>query len=101
VAFGFSGYSAIMVLMKVLVVYKPDSEQARAVTDWLRDFHRHTGKTLEEIDPDTRSGASLCRTYDIVEYPTFLAIDTTGAMQMMWRGTMLPTISEISYYIQD
>ncbi len=86
--------------MKVVVVYKPDSEYARAVTDWLRDFERQTGKKLEEIDPDSRSGASLCRSYDVVEYPTLLALDDNGQLQNMWRGTMLPTISEVSYYAQ-
>lgn len=86
--------------MKVVVVYKPDSEHARVVTDWLRDFERQTGKKLEEIDPESRSGASLCRAYDIVEYPTLLAVDDNGQMQNMWRGTMLPTISEVSYYAQ-
>lgn len=86
--------------MKVVVVYKPDSEYARVVTDWLRDFERQTGKKLEEIDPDSRSGASLCRSYDVVEYPTLLALDDNGQLQNMWRGTMLPTISEVSYYAQ-
>lgn len=86
--------------MKVMVVYKPDSDHARLVSDWLRDFTRQTGKTLEEINPDTREGASICRTYDIVEYPTLVALDDSGGMQMMWRGTMLPTISEVSYYTE-
>lgn len=86
--------------MKVVVVYKTESDYARSVTDWLRDFHRQTGKTIEEIDPDTREGASLCRTYDIVEYPTLLAMDDDGRVQNTWRGTMFPTISEVSYYVQ-
>ena len=86
--------------MKVVVVYKPDSERARIVTDWLRDFEHQTGKKLEEIDPDSRAGASLCRAYDVVEYPTLLAIDDNGQLQNLWRGTMLPTISEVSYYAQ-
>lgn len=86
--------------MKVVVVYKQDSEHARAVIDWLRDFERQTGKQLEEVDPDSRAGASLCRVYDVVEYPTLLAIDDNSQLQNMWRGTMLPTISEVSYYVQ-
>lgn len=84
--------------MKVVVVYKPNSDHARAVTDWLRDFNRQTGKTVSEIDPDTKEGAELCRNYDIVEYPTIVAFDSSGALQNMWRGRMLPTISEVSYY---
>lgn len=84
----------------MVVVYKQDSEHARVIMDWLRDFERQTGKKLEEVDPDSRPGASLCRAYDVVEYPTLLAIDNDGQLQNMWRGTMLPTISEVSYYAQ-
>ncbi len=86
--------------MKVVVVYKQESDYARAVLDWLGDFKRQTGKSLEEIDPDTRSGSIFCRDYDIVEYPTFVAVDEMGAMQNTWQGAMLPTISEVSYYVQ-
>ena len=86
--------------MKVVVVYKRESDYARTVIDWLRDFYRQTGKTIEEIDPDTREGTSLFRTYDIVEYPTLLALDEEGRLQNTWRGAIFPTISEVSYYVQ-
>lgn len=86
--------------MKVVVVYKQESEHARVVLDWLREFHRQTGKTIEEIDPDSRSGTIFCRDYDIVEYPTLIALDDEGQIHNVWRGTMLPTISEASYYVQ-
>lgn len=86
--------------MKVVVVYKPESEYARSVTEWLRDFERRTGRRLDELDPDTREGTSFCRSYDIVEYPTLVALDDNGVIQNLWRGTMLPTISEVSYYAE-
>lgn len=87
--------------MKVVVVYRRESDYGRMVADWLRDFTRQTGKTLEEISPDDRSGAALCRTYDVVEYPTLLALDDDGRVQNIWSGTMLPTISEVSYYVHE
>ena len=85
--------------MKVVVVYKGDTDYAREVTDYLRDFHRQTGKELETLDPDTADGASFCRTYDIVEYPSVVAMSDDGRMQNLWRGRPLPTISEVSYYV--
>lgn len=85
----------------MIVVYKQESDYARTVADWLRDFQRQTGKAIEEVDPDSREGASLCRAYDIVEYPTLLALDSESRLQNMWRGTMLPTISEVSYYVHE
>ena len=85
--------------MRVVVVYKYESGHAREVLDYLRDFSRQTGHTVEEIDPDTPDGADFCRTYDIVEYPTMLALSDNGQLQNMWRGRPLPTISEVSFYV--
>ncbi len=85
--------------MRVVVVYKYESDHAREVLDYLRDFSRQTGHTIEEIDPDTPDGADFCRTYDIVEYPTMLALSDNGQLQNMWRGRPLPTISEVSFYV--
>ena len=85
--------------MKTIVVYKEDSEHGRAVADFLRDFKRQTGHDLETLNPDSPSGAEFCRNYDIVDYPTLIAISDDGIMQNMWSGLPLPTISEVSYYV--
>lgn len=85
--------------MRLLIVYRDESEQARSVVDYLRDFKRQTGHDLETLDPDTAEGAEFCGVYDIVEYPTMLAISDDGQLQNMWQGLPLPTISEASYYV--
>ncbi len=85
--------------MRVVIVYKDLSDHAREVTDYLRDFERQTGRTIETIDPDARDGASFCRVYDIVEYPSVVALSDEGQLQNLWRGRPLPTISEVSYYV--
>lgn len=85
--------------MRVFIVYKTESDYYRQVADWLRDFHRQTGKAIEEVNPDSPEGASLCRTYDIVEYPSIAALDDSGSMQSLWRGLPMPLISEVSYYV--
>jgi hypothetical protein len=84
--------------MKTFVVYKDESDHARDVLTFLGDFTRQTGRTLETVDPDSREGASLCRTYDIVEYPSVVAVDDNGVLQHIWKGRPLPTVSEVSYY---
>lgn len=86
--------------MKVIVVCRDQGETARDVNEYLREFSRRTGQELPTIDPDTRDGAALCRLYDIVEYPTIVATDDSGTMLTMWRGIPLPTINEVSYYVQ-
>ncbi len=85
--------------MKAVIIYKVESDHAREVTDYLRDFARQTGHQLETIDPETRDGADFCRAHDIVEYPSVVALSDDGALQNLWRGRPLPTISEVSYYV--
>lgn len=84
--------------MRVVVVWRDNTEYARAITTFLDDFARQTGRTLEELNPDTTEGDSFCRAYDIVEYPSIVALSDDGQMQQLWKGTTLPTISEVSYY---
>lgn len=86
--------------MRVVVVTKQAHDYTRDVDTFLYDFHRQTGHDLETIDPDTIPGDDFCRTYDIVEYPSIVAISDDGHMQNMWKGLPLPTISEVSFYVQ-
>lgn len=83
------------------MVYKKESDHARKVMTYLGDFARQTGRSIDELDPESAEGESLCRTYDIVEYPTLLAVSHSGQLLNMWRGEALPTISEVSYYEQS
>lgn len=85
--------------MRVVAIYNEERDYTREVLDYLRDFERQTGHTIESLDPDSPEGMHFCRTYDIVEYPTLIATSDDGAMQNMWRGLPLPTISEVSFYV--
>jgi hypothetical protein len=85
--------------MRVVVLYKEETDYARQVTDYLRDFERQTGRVLETMDPESKEGISFCGTYDILEFPTVVALSDGGLMQNHWRGLPLPTISEVSYYV--
>lgn len=87
--------------MRTFVVYRTESDHARDVMTFLEDFRRQTHKDVEVIDPDTVHGAELCRLYDIVEYPSIVAVDEDGGMQNLWKGLPLPTISEVSYYTEQ
>ena len=86
--------------MRVVVIYKNENDYSRTVDDYLRDFEHQTGHSLEIVNPDTSEGMQFCDTYDIVEYPSIIAISDDGVMQNYWRGLPLPTISEVSYYVQ-
>lgn len=84
--------------MRTFVVYKEQSDHARAVVTFMDDFTRQTGRTIETVNPETPGGSQLCAAYDIVEYPSLVAVDDNGVLQNIWRGLPLPTISEVSYY---
>lgn len=86
--------------MRVAVVYKENTDYARTVTDFLRDFTNRTGHELEIIDPDSAEGTLFCESYGIVSYPTIIALSDDGQMQNSWSDLPLPTINEVSYYVQ-
>ena len=83
--------------MRVLVFFKPVSETARSVEEFMHEYNRRTGRELETVDPQSREGSIRAETYDVVEYPTILALADDGRELTRWRGS-LPTISEVSYY---
>lgn len=85
--------------MRVVVIYKEETDYARQVTDYMRDFLRQTGHELETMNPESGEGISFTTTYDIMEFPTVVALSSDGRLQNMWRGLPLPTISEVSFYV--
>lgn len=86
--------------MRVVVVYKQRTDTTRDVETFLRDFSQQTGHALDALDPESLPGIDFCRAYDIVEYPSIVALSDDGQMQNLWRGVPLPTISEVSYYVR-
>ena len=86
--------------MRVVVLSNSKTDYARGVESFMTDFERRTGKPLEFIEAYSPEAESLARTYDIMQYPTILALADDGRVQNMWVGESMPTISEVSYYVQ-
>lgn len=85
--------------MRVVIVWKDNTDYSREVIDWSRDFEHRIGKKLENLDPDTIPGENFCRAYDILQYPTIIAVaEPNGTEQKRWSGTPLPLIDEVSFY---
>ncbi|HSX08085.1 MAG TPA: hypothetical protein VLG11_04290 [Candidatus Saccharimonadales bacterium] len=88
--------------MKLLVLYRPDSEHASAVESFIRDFqHQHhiDEKTLEIVSLNTRDGAAMASLYDVMSYPALLAIRTDGSVINVWQGEPLPLMDEVAGYV--
>lgn len=82
--------------MRLVCVYRDNQDYSRTVSEWLEDFRRRTGHEIEVIDPDMAPG--FCEAYDIVEYPTMMALGERGEVRASWRGRDLPLINEVSFY---
>ena len=84
--------------MRIVVVYKHVSDNGREVREYVDDFKRQTGLKIEVMDPDSGRNEFFLQAYDIVEYPTTLAIADDGRLLQMWRGRPLPLFDEVAYY---
>lgn len=83
--------------MRVVCVYKDNQDYTRTVDEWLENLHRQTGREVETMNPDENPG--FCEAYDVVEYPTILALGERGEVRASWRGKDLPLINEVLYYM--
>jgi hypothetical protein len=83
--------------MRIICIFRDNQDYSRAVTEWLEDFRRQTGREIETMNPDENT--NFCETYDIVEYPTILALGESGDVRAIWRGKSLPLINEVLYYM--
>ncbi len=88
--------------MKVLILYRPNSEHARLVEEFIRDFQsRHQSDHLEVLNLDTREGSSTASLYDIVQYPAILVVQDFGRLQKSWEGEQLPLMEEVASYARN
>jgi hypothetical protein len=91
---------ATLKIMKVLVLYRPNSEHARLIEEFVRDYQsRHQPDHLEVLNIDTREGSATATLYDIMQYPAILVLHTDGYVQKIWQGDSLPLMDEVSAYV--
>ena len=83
--------------MSIVCIYKPNEDYTRSTEDWLENFYRQTGRRIDTMNPDENT--DFCEAYDIVEYPTIIAIGNSGEVRSMWRGADLPSIDEVLNYM--
>ncbi len=85
--------------MKVLVLYRPASEYARMVEEFIHNFqNRHSDGKLEVVDYDSRDGNATASLYDIMTHPAILVMQEDGSLQKSWIGEQLPLIDEVAAY---
>ena len=85
--------------MRIVAVYREYSDHAREVTEWIDQFERRSGRTVEQLDPDSPEGESFCSAREIMEYPTITVTDDDGRPYNIWSGSPLPVIDEVMSYV--
>ena len=87
--------------MKVLVLYRPNSEYARSIEEFVHDLqtrHNIDERHLEVLDYDSREGAAMASLYDVMTHPAILVIANDGGYVKSWDGRSLPLLDEVAGY---
>jgi hypothetical protein len=90
--------------MRLVVIYSPDSEFARAVETFVHDFqhlHEGPGRRMEVLSTETRDGAATMSLYDIFESPVLMVLGDDGQLAKHWSGGTLPLMDEVASYFYN
>lgn len=88
--------------MKVVVLYRPNSEYARDVEEFLRDLreaHDLDERHLQVLDYDSRDGSAMASIYDVMSQPAILVVNDDGGYVKHWEGRHLPLQEEVTGYM--
>jgi hypothetical protein len=86
--------------MKVLVLYRPNSEHGRLIEDFIHDLQQRVdSEKMEVLNVDSRDGSAMASLYDIMSYPAILVLQTDGYLEKCWQGDSLPLFDEVAAYI--
>jgi len=85
--------------MRLVVLYRPDSEFSRSVEEFIEGYRRwHEGERVEIVNYDSRDGTAMASLYDIVQQPAILAIREDGSVLKTWQGETMPLMDEVASY---
>ena len=85
--------------MKLTILWNEQTDYAREVREWKRDYIADTGSDkIVDLDPETIAGERFAALYDILQYPAVVVTDDDGRLMNMWKGTPMPQIDEVSYF---
>ena len=89
--------------MKVLILYRPESEHSTTVESFVRDFQQQhdIGNKLELLSVNTRDGSATASLYDVWTFPTILVLGDDGQVMNMWQGEQLPLMDEVMGYVHS
>lgn len=86
--------------MKVLVLYRPNSDHGRKVEEFIDSLQSRASKfKVESMNIDSREGSATAMLYDIMQYPAVLVTQDNGSAHKVWQGPEAPPLlSEVVSY---
>lgn len=85
--------------MKVVILYRPNSEHGTKTETFVRDFERtYPGQKIELTDIDSKDGSATATLYDVVQYPAMLVLSNDGSFVHSWEGEDFPLMDELASY---
>ena len=86
--------------MKAIVLYIPKSDHGTMTENYVKEFKRfHGGVDISLLDAETREGVSLCKLYDILQYPALIVVNQDMMLQQAWLGSMFPDMNQVMSYM--
>lgn len=85
--------------MKAVILYRSKSDHERSVNEYVRDFQRQTGKSVETLDVEGQDGQNLAQLYDIMQFPAVIVMAENGSLIKVWIDGQLPLMNELSYFV--
>jgi hypothetical protein len=81
--------------MKILVLYRPNSEHGRVVEEFVRNLQQRVSDArLEVLNIDSRDGSATATLYDVMQYPAVLVLQNDGYLSKFWQGIEVPPLLE-------
>ena len=85
--------------MKVVILYRPNSEHARGVEEFVHGYTvRYPEAKVETLNIDSREGTAMASLYDIIQYPALMVLTVDGSMIKLWQGETIPRLDEVAAY---
>lgn len=53
---------------------------------------------MDVLSVDTKEGADLAQLYDVVSYPSMLALREDRELVKSWEGLPLPLMNDVAYF---
>lgn len=85
--------------MKIVILYHPQSDHSRVVEEYVHEFViRNPEMSIEAVSVDAREGATTAEVYDVVQYPSMLALRESGELVKDWQGLPLPLMNDVAFF---